>query len=284
MKKIIIFFIITWLVFSCNEKLSQVNSDIHKFGNSSTNTKKNIISQELIKILRGNFQPSQKKKLFTKISSKYSIRKNMYLQKETMKAFRKMVRSAKKEKNINLYILSATRNFTTQKYIWEAKFLGRRKVGGQKLNQTIPDYRSRGLKILRFSSMPGTSRHHWGTDLDIAFSIGTKSVWKNLSKMLNNKTYKSGDGLIVYNWLHSHAHKFGFCQPYQNTPLNRNPSYQKGYQEERWHWSYKPTAKNYTKLFEQHSDKLYPRDFKGSKVGREYYLSFVLNIHPDCMK
>jgi len=48
--------------------------------------------------------------------------------------------------------------------------------------------------------MPGTSRHHWGTDVDL-FS-------------LDNKFFESGDGKIWYSWMVQNAAKYGFCQPY----------------------------------------------------------------------
>ncbi|NJK84501.1 MAG: M15 family metallopeptidase [Saprospiraceae bacterium] len=32
---------------------------------------------------------------------------------------------------------------------------------------TTPNPQERALKILKYSSMPGTSRHHWGTDIDL---------------------------------------------------------------------------------------------------------------------
>lgn len=51
-----------------------------------------------------------------------------------------------------------------------------------------------------YSSMPTTSRHHWGTDMDI--------------NSVEPEYFESGQGLLEYNWLKANAHKFGFCQPY----------------------------------------------------------------------
>ena len=52
--------------------------------------------------------------------------------------------------------------------------------------------------ILLYSSMPTTSRHHWGTDMDI--------------NSLENSYFASGQGLKEYTWLKKNAAKFGFCQ------------------------------------------------------------------------
>jgi LAS superfamily LD-carboxypeptidase LdcB len=132
-----------------------------------------------------------------------------------------MYSTAKKE-GITLNIISAFRSFNHQKRIWEAKWTGKRKVEGKDLSKSITDIYKRAETILHFSSMPGSSRHHWGTDIDIYD--------------LNNSTFEKGQGLKVYTWLRNNAHKYGFYQVYTaNRPY--------GYEEEKWHWSYLPLAK-----------------------------------------
>ena len=71
--------------------------------------------------------------------------------------------------------------------------------------------------------MPGTSRHHWGTDIDI------NSVKK--------KYFQSQKGKLVYQWLQKNAHLYGFFQVYEK---NRG-----GYHVEEWHWSYLPISLYY---------------------------------------
>ena len=111
-----------------------------------------------------------------------------------------MYDAAKKE-GITLKIISATRNFATQKIIWEGKWTGKRlHESKENLAKTIPNPTERAIKILRWSSMPGTSRHHWGTDIDL--------------NKLNNSYFEKGEGLKIYNWLIANASSFGFCQPY----------------------------------------------------------------------
>ena len=81
----------------------------------------------------------------------------------------------------------------------------------------VPEPVERARMILTYSSMPGTSRHHWGTDMDLNKD--------------NNGYFATGEGLKVYEWLQAHAHEYGFCQPY--TP--KGPNRPEGYNEEKWH-------------------------------------------------
>lgn len=151
---------------------------------------------------------------------------SQYLLKETFEAFLKMYKAAKQE-GITLTILSATRNFSVQKSIWEAKWTGARKVGGKNLSLAIPDPILRAREILKYSSMPGSSRHHWGTDIDL--------------NSFNNSYFDQGKGKAEYDWLQQNAPRFGFCQPY----TEKYRGGRTGYNEERWHWSYTPLSKGF---------------------------------------
>src|SRR5690625_6663701 len=76
--------------------------------------------------------------------------------------------AATREEVIVFQIRSATRNFEYQKSIWERKWNGESPIeNGEILPETTSDPVERALKILRYSSMPGSSRHHWGTDIDL---------------------------------------------------------------------------------------------------------------------
>lgn len=173
--------------------------------------------------LLGKFDPATDSR-FVQLSSTHASGSalNRYLRKETFDAFQKMAEAAKKEK-IYLVIISATRNFDSQKRIWENKWNGKTKVEGKDLT-TIADLNERARLILLYSSMPSTSRHHWGTDLDL--------------NSLDPKYFAAGEGKKIYDWLTTHASEFGFCQPYTAKANGRT-----GYEEEKWHWSYVPLSK-----------------------------------------
>ena len=185
-----------------------------------------------------------------------------------------MRRLATKE-GVELYICSATRNYQAQKQIWEAKFLGHQTVNGINLAEKVNSHKKRAEMILHFSSMPGTSRHHWGSDIDIIPS---------LSSSLTNATFERGRGLKLYQWLRKHAVRFGFCQPYRLKPFKRNgQKFTSGYQEEKWHWSYKPLALKYFKQYKKHMNQLKPKGFLGSQATGNLYRDYVLNVHPECL-
>lgn len=168
--------------------------------------------------LLGKFNPA-KHPDFAAIPThlKIEAKKNesLYARKEVLKAFKQMAVAAKIDL-IDLKILSSTRNFYQQKIIWEKKW---------KRFQNIKNKVDRAKKILNFSSMPGISRHHWGTDIDIN---NTEITYFNAKQ-----------GKAEYEWLVKNASKYGFYQVYTKKGSDRP----EGYNEEKWHWSYTPTSK-----------------------------------------
>ena len=116
--------------------------------------------------------------------------------------------------------------------------------------------------------MPGTSRHHWGTDIDL--------------NSFENSWFESGEGLVVYNFLVENAEKFGFCQPY--TP--KGESRPNGYEEEKWHWSYMPVSGRLTGLAESILRDTAISGFQGAEAAAEIQVveHYVLGINPDCRK
>ena len=191
--------------------------------------------------LLGKFNPSTDQR-FTHLKSEHSNSGGV-LRKETYTAFVKMAYAAHKEK-ISLIIISSTRDFASQKRIWENKWNGKTPVEGKDLT-TIKDPVERAKIILHYSSMPGSSRHHWGTDMDL--------------NSLENGYFETGEGLRIYKWLQKHAAEYGFCQPY--TAKNATSGTPRaGYEEEKWHWSYLPLSKGF---LEEYLRTIQPSDISG---------------------
>ena len=177
--------------------------------------------------LTGQFDPANNP-TFKRVPSQYTDGRAHLLHEETLAAFKKM-HAAAAQNGISLTIVSATRNFDRQRQIWEAKWRGDRLLEGRDNATTIyPDPADRARAILRYSSMPGTSRHHWGTDLDL--------------NALTNGYFASGEGKRTYDWLAANGPTYGFCQPYTAKGSERP----EGYEEEKWHWSYTPLASQLT--------------------------------------
>jgi len=204
---------------------------------------------------------------FSVITAPYTLKKNMYMNTKAFRAYQEMYGIAAKE-GIDLKIVSAFRSFNHQKRIWESKWTGTRKVLGQDLSKKYPNAEKRAKVILMFSSMPGTSRHHWGTDIDI-YSV-------------NDKDFLSGKGKVIYEWLQTHANEFGFCQVYTPKPDTRTT----GYEEEKWHWSYHPVATEYLEQYQKYINYNDIAGFKGDRVAKQIGAieNYVLGINPSCKK
>lgn len=108
----------------------------------------------------------------------------------------------------------------------------------------------RAKKILEYSSMPSTSRHHWGTDIDI--------------NSLDNSYFTKGKGKKEYEWLVKNANDFGFYQVYTNKNNGR-----KGYNMEKWHWSYLPLANKYLNYYNKNIKYKDIKGFNGSKFAKK---------------
>ncbi len=201
----------------------------------------NVSAQSVDKsYLLGKFDPTTHPK-FVKLKDEHAqgSAKGGYLRIETYDAFVKMSDAARKD-GVDLVIISATRNFESQKRIWENKWEGRTKVEGKNLT-LVKDPKERARLILLYSSMPSTSRHHWGTDMDL--------------NSLENSFFESGQGLKIYQWLLAHAEEYGFCQPYTSKVGGRT-----GYEEEKWHWSYLPLSGQF---LDEYTKKVSYKDIKG---------------------
>lgn len=194
-------------------------------------TQLNAQEQVSKEYLLGKFNPAEHE-LFTKIADEYTNKPGIYLRKEVYDAFKDMYFAAKKC-GVELNIISATRSFAYQRGIWERKWRSDR--------FSAFEGKSRVKEIMKFSAMPGISRHHWGTDIDL--------------NNLNNSYFEKGEGAKVYEWLVNHAADYGFHQPYTNKKDGR-----KGYEEEKWHWTYLPIS---SELLEGFNEKVKPSDIKG---------------------
>lgn len=145
------------------------------------------------------------------INSRYT-NKNELVHSQVLNPLMRLIQKAEQD-GVRLSIVSAYRSYDHQKSIWERKW-------GDSANDDIGKAKS----ILRLSSFPGTSRHHWGTDID--FNSVATSYWQ------------SGEGQRAYQWLKNNAPNFGFCEVY-------GKGRSQGYDFEPWHWSYMPVANQY---------------------------------------
>ena len=219
--------------------------------------------------LSGHFNPAQHKSFVELRSIGLEVsRPGLYLRREAATALHEMEQAFHRDHpQIEWRVISATRNWSDQSAIWGAKWSGKRLVDGAKLNLRYRDPIERGRVILRYSSMPGTSRHHWGSDLDL--------------NSLENSYFEGGNGAILYHWLRQHASEYGFCQPY-------SAGRQRGYNEEKWHWSYRPLASiflaDWRTSFEKKPEQLNAKGkFPGSESVINMAPEYVISIDQSCL-
>ena len=135
------------------------------------------------------------------------------------------------EQGISLKLVSGYRSFERQNRLWQAKF-SHFSLSGMPAKAVVQ-------KIIEYVAIPGTSRHHWGTDIDIIDQNA-----KITGDLLMAKNYVAGGKMNrLYKWLKDNAPDFGFMLAYDDHP-NRG-----GFKFEPWHFSYQPLAKFFYNCF-----------------------------------
>jgi LAS superfamily LD-carboxypeptidase LdcB len=136
---------------------------------------------------------------------------------------------------IGLEAASSFRDFDRQLRIWNAKWRGERPLlddAGRPLDAAALDEDERIAAILRWSALPGGSRHHWGSDIDV---IDSSALPDGYRVQLVAEEYAPGGVFSQLTpWLDANMGRFGFHRPYASA-LG-------GAGVEAWHLSYWPVA------------------------------------------
>lgn len=161
---------------------------------------------------------------------------NIYVHKQVVSAFNGLQIAAQKA-GFNLQIASGFRSFERQRLIWNNKFAGKTKIldkDGYPLAIEKLSEIEKLFAILHWSALPGTSRHHWGTDVDI-FDPNCLPAGKKLQLTVSEYS-EAGYFFELTQWLSENMKTFGFYRPYQK--------YNGGVAIEPWHLSYFPIAQH----------------------------------------
>ena len=153
---------------------------------------------------------------------------------EAVSAFQALRRAAGSA-GIDLIALSSFRDFERQLAIWNGKFNGERPMNDAEgvavaADSLTPDQRVDA--ILLWSALPGASRHHWGTDLDLIDRHAILSGYR--TQLLPAEFAAGGPFAALAEWLDAHAARFGFFRPFRGL--------RSGVQPEPWHYSFAPIA------------------------------------------
>jgi len=190
------------------------------------------------------------------------------LEKNTFKAFKKMQKAAKDD-GVDLKIVSAYRSYERQKLIWNNKFEKYTTEFGLKPKNAIDE-------IIRFSTIPGTSRHHWGTEIDIIDGKFTKEK----DVLIEKKFMEGGIFYELKKWLDKNSEKFGFYIAYNNDPQR------KGFEHEPWHYSYYPVSKKFLESFLKSdlkkiikNDEIRGSEYFTDDFIKKYIKEYILDIN-----
>lgn len=143
-----------------------------------------------------------------------------------------------------LAVASGWRSFTRQLAIWNGKAKGEIPVydrHSQALDLSVLDDAQKVEAILIWSALPGTSRHHWGTDLDIYDAAAVPADYE----VQLTPAECAGPFAPLHAWLDQQIAAgdcAGFYRPFVPGVGSIQP--------ERWHLSHRPTAQ----LWQQHFD------------------------------
>ena len=145
------------------------------------------------------------------------------------------MRAAARADGMQVAVVSAFRDFKRQVAIWDGKFSGARTVFDR--HGCVVDWRGladseKVRAILRWSALPGASRHHWGTDFDV---IDSAAVGQDYRPQLTAEEFGARGVFAKFgSWLETQAGRFGFFRPYDTD--------RGGVLPEPWHLSYAPLS------------------------------------------
>ena len=187
----------------------------------------------LILLLASSLMHTQKvnTEILTGMDNSKIVGDTIQLERETYNAFIKMKDAAEKD-GIKIKIVSGFRDFYRQQTIWNNKYK-------KFTEEFLLDGPSAIKEIIRFSTIPGTSRHHWGTEIDVI-----DKNFENEKNLLISKKYEEG-GIFnsLKKWMDKNSEKFGFYIVYDDN--DKRP----GFEYEPWHYTYKPVSDSYQTEF-----------------------------------
>ena len=156
------------------------------------------------------------------------------LHREVVAPFRSLRAAAAKE-GLDVMPFSAFRDFQAQVEIWNRKFRGERPLydrDGNERNRARLSEPEIVEAILVWSAVPGASRHHWGSEIDIYDRATLPEGYR--VKLLPEEYLPGGVFERLADWLNDNLQRFDFFRPYDED--------RGGVYPEPWHISYAPVA------------------------------------------
>jgi LAS superfamily LD-carboxypeptidase LdcB len=189
------------------------------------------------------------------------------------------MRDAAMAAGIDLVAASSFRDFERQLLLWNRKWRGERPLldrGGQLIDLAALDDAGRVEAILCWSAVPGGSRHHWGTDVDVIDAAALPPGYQ--VQLVPDEYAATGIFARLTPWLDENMGRFGFHRPYATAGC--------GAGVEPWHLSYSPVS---SEALEAFTLPVLRRAIEGSDMlGKaqvlerlpEIYTRFILAVDP----
>jgi LAS superfamily LD-carboxypeptidase LdcB len=136
---------------------------------------------------------------------------------------------------IDVAITSAFRDFDAQQRIWNLKWSGQRTLydaQGRPREHGVLSPEELLEAILCWSALPGASRHHWGSEIDVIDRAAMPEGYR--VQLLPSEAAPGGVFHALHCWLDEHMDRYGFFRPYRTA--------RGGVQPEAWHLSYAAVA------------------------------------------
>ena len=203
---------------------------------------------------------------------RYSLKmseEDFQLQPAAATAFKSMRAAALKD-SIVIKVVSSFRDYATQKRIWNRKYK-RFTAEGMTPEAAIE-------KIIEYSTLPGTSRHHWGTDIDLV--LGDIEIEGDV--LLEEHFHQGGPYEKLRFWMEKNASTYGFILVYTNEEKR------KGFYYEPWHYSYAPLSISYLKRYSEkyllqkmaRDTTLLGHQHLSKDFMRRYFADNIMDINP----
>lgn len=187
------------------------------------------------------------------------------------------MKAAAASDGIDLQVVSGFRDIEAQLRIWNMKYRG-----GRSLYDAMGNVRDRASLdagqliegILCWSALPGASRHHWGTEIDVIDRAAVPAGYR--FRLLPEEFESDGVFRRLRAWLDENIMRFGFFRPYDE--------YRGGVYPEPWHLSHATVATGALRLLSEDviADAVRTCDILGKEqvLARlpDIYRKYVANI------
>lgn len=192
-----------------------------------------------------------------------------------------------KGQGIDLAVISSFRSFENQKYIWNLKATGQRELlDDRELPIPFSNFNLKNAEdqlrlvqtIMRWSALPGLSRHHWGTDLDVIDKLAIHQDPNYKVQLISSEYQRGGIFQKLGAFLNSHLADTDFFRPYSKDLGGVAP--------EPWHISHRAqsnqflrqlSSEHYRKFLHKQSDSIELSATISENI-TDIFERFVLNI------